>query len=102
MKEGKCQRSLEGKVILPGGAAIPKNILGQWISDQIEEYHHQNPGQLASETLLSNTNQSQLLYDLVNLTLTVLVDMSSNMQVMSLGLSREQQIQSLEQEIFAL
>jgi hypothetical protein len=44
IKEGKCQRSPEERVILPGGASIPKNILGQWISDCIEEYHHQNPG----------------------------------------------------------
>jgi cell division FtsZ-interacting protein ZapD len=28
IKEGKCWRSLEGRVILPGGAAILKNILG--------------------------------------------------------------------------
>jgi hypothetical protein len=89
-------------VILPGGAAIPKNILGRWISDHIKEYHHQNPGQLASGILLSNTNQSQLLYDLVDLTTTVSVDASSKIQAMLLGLSREEQIQSLEQEIFAL
>jgi hypothetical protein len=102
IKEGKCQRSPEGRVILPGGAAILKNILGRWISDCIEEYHHQNPGQLTSGILSSNTNQSQLLYDLVNPTMTVSVDASSKIQAMLLGLSREERIQSLEQEIFAL
>ena len=31
IKDGKCKRNNEGKVILPGGAYVPRDISGQWL-----------------------------------------------------------------------
>src|SRR6266849_2676915 len=44
---GKCKRSLDGKVVLPSGAMVPRSIVGTWLRDRVEEYHRQNPGQMA-------------------------------------------------------
>jgi hypothetical protein len=46
---GKCKRNPEGKVILPSGAQVPCSIPGAWMCDHIEEWHWQNPGQMAMQ-----------------------------------------------------
>ena len=48
---GKCKHSPEGKVVLPSGAMVPCSIMGTWLCDCIDEYHRQNPGQLAAQML---------------------------------------------------
>ncbi|SJL06233.1 uncharacterized protein ARMOST_09569 [Armillaria ostoyae] len=45
IKEGKCRRNIDGKIVLSTGAWVPRNIQGTWLKDRIEEWHHQNPGQ---------------------------------------------------------
>ena len=46
---GKCKRSPEGRVILPSGAQVPCSIQGAWLRDHVEEWHRQNPGQMAAQ-----------------------------------------------------
>jgi hypothetical protein len=48
---GKCKRNPEGKVVLPSGAMVPRSITGTWLRDRVEEWHRQNPGQLAAQML---------------------------------------------------
>ncbi len=45
IKEGKCRRNIDGKIVLSTGAWVPRNIQGTWLKDHIEEWHRQNPGQ---------------------------------------------------------
>ena len=46
---GKCKRSPEGKVILPTGAMVPRSIPRAWMHNHVEEWHRQNPGQMATQ-----------------------------------------------------
>ena len=48
---GKCKRNPKGKVVLPSGAMVPRSITGTWLHDRIDEWHRQNPGQLAAQIL---------------------------------------------------
>jgi hypothetical protein len=61
IKEGKCRRNVENKVVLPGGSYCPRHIPGVWLKDRINEWHKRNPGQFAIGQLSSNTNAS-LMY----------------------------------------
>ncbi len=55
---GKCKRSPEGKVVLPSGAMVPREITGAWLRDRIDEYHRRNPGQMgAAQMLFEMTTQ---------------------------------------------
>ena len=53
VKAGKCKRDVTGKVVLPSGAAVPKGP-GR-IRDRMEEWHRQNPGQMAAQLFLEVT-----------------------------------------------
>ena len=58
MRLGKCKHNVEGKIVLPASAVIPRHITGTWLRDHIDEYHHQNPGQMAgsaAQMLLETT-----------------------------------------------
>jgi hypothetical protein len=52
IREGKCKRNIEGKVVLPSGAYVPRDIPPGLLSERIEEWHRRNPNQLAAPTLL--------------------------------------------------
>jgi hypothetical protein len=52
IKLGKCKRNVEGKVTLPSGAFVPREILGRYLKERIEEWHRRNPGQLAASQML--------------------------------------------------
>ena len=50
--QGKCKLNVEGKVVLPSGAFVPRDILpGALLNERIEEYHRRNPNQLAAVNL---------------------------------------------------
>jgi hypothetical protein len=55
IRAGKCRRNTEGKVVLPSGSFIPKDIPGTLLRDRFDEWHRRNPNQLASGTLSSGT-----------------------------------------------
>lgn len=52
IKEGYCKRNVEGKVVLPSGAYVPREIPGNLLSERIKEWHRRNPNQLAAVALL--------------------------------------------------
>ncbi|THH11446.1 hypothetical protein EW146_g8045 [Bondarzewia mesenterica] len=54
IRQGKCRRNLEGKVILSSGAFVPRSIPGLWLKERINEWHRRNPGQIARGQLLLN------------------------------------------------
>lgn len=58
-KAGKCKRNVEGKVVLPSGAFVPKDITGEFLKDRIDEYHRRFPNQLGVVTLVHTIANSQ-------------------------------------------
>jgi hypothetical protein len=68
IRAGKCKKNTEGKVVLPSGAWVPREIPGNFLRERIDEWHHRNPNQLATATLINvisnpdsqaNTTESQ-------------------------------------------
>ena len=53
IKEGKCKRNIEGKIVLPSGAYVPREIPGTLLKERIEEWHRRHPNQLGASTLLN-------------------------------------------------
>ncbi|KAF8801225.1 hypothetical protein BYT27DRAFT_7072500, partial [Phlegmacium glaucopus] len=51
VRAGKCKRNTEGKVVLPSGSYVGRDIPGTLLRERIDEWHHRNPGQLATATL---------------------------------------------------
>jgi hypothetical protein len=69
---GKCSRNQDGKLVLPSGVFVPRIIVDCNLAEQFDEWHQQNPGQLATMQPSSNTNMTthisnvtQMLYDCV-------------------------------------
>jgi hypothetical protein len=52
IEKGMCKRNSEGKVVLPSGAYVPRDIPGNLLSERIKEWHRRNPNQIAAATLL--------------------------------------------------
>ncbi|KAJ7234542.1 hypothetical protein C8J57DRAFT_1439505 [Mycena rebaudengoi] len=74
IQAGKCKRDTEGRVTLPSG----RNLRAR-----IEEWHRQNPGQIAA---------AQLMLEVA----------TKHLSTSTFTLSEEERIKSLEREIFAL
>jgi len=53
VRAGKCKQNIEGKVVLPSGSFVPHSIQGALLRDRIEEWHRQNPNQLAAGTMMN-------------------------------------------------
>ncbi len=53
VKVGKCKRNIEGKVVLPSGVYVLREMPGINIKERCDEWHHQNPNQLASGSLFN-------------------------------------------------
>ncbi|PPQ87096.1 hypothetical protein CVT25_001040, partial [Psilocybe cyanescens] len=51
VRAGKCKRNIEGKVVLPSGSFVPRDIPGTLLHERIDEWHRRNPNQLAAGTL---------------------------------------------------
>jgi len=49
---GKIRRDVEGRVVLSTGAFVPRGIPGRWLRERVDEWHRQNPGQLAQGQLM--------------------------------------------------
>jgi len=50
IRAGKCRRNIEGKVVLPSGAFVPREIPGTLLHERVDEWHRRNPNQLAAPT----------------------------------------------------
>ncbi|KAJ7732586.1 hypothetical protein DFH07DRAFT_871063 [Mycena maculata] len=57
---GKCRRNSDGRVVFPSGAFVPRSIPGKDLRTRLEEWHRQNPGQLAAAQLLVEMAVEQL------------------------------------------
>ncbi|KAF9797582.1 hypothetical protein IEO21_10855 [Rhodonia placenta] len=52
IRDGKCKRNTEGKIVLPNGSFCPRTIPGLTIRDQIYEWHRRNPAAPAAPMML--------------------------------------------------
>ncbi len=52
---GKLKHSIDGKVILPTGAFVPRCIPGRYLKERIDEWHRRHPGQLAAASISYGT-----------------------------------------------
>ncbi|KAJ7340893.1 hypothetical protein DFH08DRAFT_925334 [Mycena albidolilacea] len=95
MNAGKCKHDSDGRVTLPSGAFVPRRIEGRNLRARIEEWHRQNPGQLAA---------AQLMLELATHHLSEPPSTASTVPptANTFQLSEEEQICSLEREIYAL
>ncbi len=50
-RAGKLKHNVDGKVILPTGAFVPRYIPGRFLQDRIDEWHRRHPGQLAAASI---------------------------------------------------
>jgi hypothetical protein len=55
---GKCKCSIEGKVVLPSRATVPRSIIGAWLRECVDKYHRQNPNQLGAAQMLCEVANS--------------------------------------------
>jgi hypothetical protein len=52
---GRCKRNAEGKITLPSGLFVSRNVPGEFLKFRIDEWHRRHPGYLApdAETIAS-------------------------------------------------
>ena len=98
VKQGKCRRNHEGKVILSSGAFVPREIPGEFLKDRINEWHRRNPNQLATGVLSGNTSLLGALIPMQSVSSPTVTSAAFPL----LQLTTEERITSLEAEIFAL
>ncbi|EED77528.1 predicted protein, partial [Postia placenta Mad-698-R] len=82
IRDGKCKRNTEGKIVLPNGSFCPRTIPGLTIRDRIYEWHRRNPTAPAAPTMLFE------------------IDDRSTMQTFTLNTSSR--IEALERELLQL
>jgi hypothetical protein len=106
IRQGKCRRNFEGRVVLSSGAYVPRDIQGEYLRDRIDEWHRRNPNQLATGNLSSNTTlfgavvpQSSAYDNSTRIIPTSRVDTEQNPVY---HLSAQDRIAALESEIFAI
>ncbi|KAG5348853.1 hypothetical protein C0989_007729 [Termitomyces sp. Mn162] len=97
--QGKICCNAEGKIILPSGTMIPNYFGKRLYMERIEEWHRLNPGQIVTGRLSSNANpdpeQAAMQQSLIH-------EVMQQDVAMSRVLSKEEQIEALERELFAL
>ena len=52
IEAGKCKKNIEGKITLPSGAFIPRDIPGPYFKDRLDEWHRRNPGQVGAAQMM--------------------------------------------------
>ncbi|KAG5329543.1 hypothetical protein C0989_009512, partial [Termitomyces sp. Mn162] len=99
IRQGKIRRNAEGKIILPSGAMIPNYSGKRLYIERIKEWHRLNPGQIVTGRLSSNANpdpeQAAMQQSLIHKVMQQ--DVATGR-----ALSKEEQIEALECELFAL
>jgi hypothetical protein len=94
IRQGRCRRNIEGKVVLPSGAFVPRDIPGQYLRDRIDEWHKRNPNQLANGTLFNAVVNKQPV-------IPTLPD-PEGITTQNYQLSAQDRIAALEVELFNL
>jgi hypothetical protein len=59
ISQGKVKRNHDGKVVLPSGAFVSRDISGEFLKDRIDEWHRRNPNQRAASTLIHTIVEDQ-------------------------------------------
>ncbi|KAF9040168.1 hypothetical protein BJ165DRAFT_1351674 [Panaeolus papilionaceus] len=85
IRAGKCKKNIEGKIVLPSGAFVPSDIPSGLLKDRIDEWHRRNPNQLAAAQMLQTIHSHAPVS-----------------HTSGFLLSTNDQIASLEAELFAL
>lgn len=107
IRAGKCKRNTEGKVVLPSNGFVPRSIQGNTLKDRIDEYHRQNPGQLA----INYANGTPVTSSGTHYQYNAITVANTQHNTTSLGpaptvtevrLSREGRIAALKSELFNL
>ncbi|KIM85117.1 hypothetical protein PILCRDRAFT_5484 [Piloderma croceum F 1598] len=112
-KNGLCKRNTEGRVTLPSGAFVPREIPGKYLKERVEEWHRRNPGQLTAAQMLykvlsngiSENAEALRVIDMPPIMIATrqthpdIITMSP--QIIAL-LSADDRITSLERELFQL
>ncbi|KNZ80297.1 hypothetical protein J132_06413 [Termitomyces sp. J132] len=97
--QGKICHNAESKIILPSSTMIPNYFSKQLYMERIEEWHRLNPGQIVTGRLSSNANpdpeQAAMQQSLIHKVMQQNVAMGQ-------ALSKEEWIEALERELFAL
>ena len=92
ISDRKCKKNAAGKVVLPNGQFVPRNIPGHFIKDRIDELVNRTPDIPVSPSLM---------YDIAPSTIS-----ASSLHGISLTSNSsnnlEARISALEQELFAL
>ena len=106
MRAGKCTRNVEGKVTLPSGAFVPREIPGRWLKDRIDEWHRRNPNQLAAAQMMYRVLANEIAQPEPARVTIATRDTGINLlktTTPSAGqLSAQERIESLERELFQL
>lgn len=114
IKSGKCKRNVDGKVTLPSGAFVPREIVGRYLKERIEEWHRRNPGQLAASQMLYHVMSngisevsaaSESKVDIVPTSIATRQshpDLFTSQTEPEIQLSTNDRIASLERELFQL
>ncbi|KAH0581822.1 hypothetical protein H2248_011500, partial [Termitomyces sp. 'cryptogamus'] len=99
IQQSKICHNAEGKIILPSGAMIP-NYFSKWLyMEGIKEWHRLNLGQIVTGRLSSNANPDP---DQVTMQQSLIHKVMQQDVAMGQVLSKEEHIEALEHELFAL
>ena len=103
IEKGKCKRNVEGRITLPSGAFVPRDIPGKDFRDRIDEWHRRNPGQVAAGHLMYNVlSQAVSEPRAVLATRQTHPKLFDTQTVLSPQLSTQERINSLERELLQL
>lgn len=103
IRAGKCKRNVEGKLVLPSGAFVPRTIPGNCMRDRVNEWHRNNPNQVARGTLSYALEDGDyaptgsMLFEVSNG-----ATMQGNATTYTFTNPDMERIQALEREIYAL
>ena len=87
-RSGKCQRGPDGRIVLPSGLPIPREIPGRLLKDRIDEWHRRNVPQ-------NSPPISTMLH-------TISSNQSTSARVPTYHLTTTDRIATLEAELFNL
>ena len=103
IRAGKCKRNVDGKITLPTGAFVPRDIPGQWFKDRIDEWHRRNPGQLGVAQMMYRVLANGIA-NVADPPKQIIVTRDSHPRLLDapIQLTAQEHVKSLEHELFQL
>jgi len=104
IKKGFCLRNIEGRITLPSGAFIPRDIPGKCFKDRLDEWHRRNPGQVGTGQLMYNVLSQAVATDVSRVIATreTHPNLFNASAPLTSPLSKQECIASLECELLQL